>query len=93
MRTVCSGRLGGRCVCPAGSAGGRWSAWGCTSPTSVKRILDTRLWKHYLSATSFADGNNNQYELECGILSLLDIIYILLQKINKFIPFPHIYNI
>ena len=25
----------------------------------VERILDTRLWKHYLSATSFADGNNH----------------------------------
>ena len=26
-------------------------------PPTVDRILDTRLWKIYLSATSFADGN------------------------------------
>ena len=29
-------------------------------PPLVDRILDTRLWKHYLSATSFADGNNRR---------------------------------
>ena len=49
MRTVrCSGRLMGE---------GLVSAQGCTPPpTPVNRILDTRLWKHYLSATLFADG-------------------------------------
>ena len=25
------------------------------------RILDTRLWKHYLSATTVADGNKNKF--------------------------------
>ena len=28
------------------------------NPSPVDRILDTRLWKYYLSATSFADGKN-----------------------------------
>ena len=27
------------------------------TPPPVDRILDTHLWKHYLSASSFADGN------------------------------------
>ena len=27
-------------------------------PLPVDRMLDTRLWKHYLSATSFADDKN-----------------------------------
>ena len=34
-------------VCPS-------TCWDTHPP--VHRILDTRLWKHYLSATSFADG-------------------------------------
>ena len=29
----------------------------------VHRILDTRLWKYYLSATSFADGKNAPYQV------------------------------
>ena len=47
MRTVrCSGRLIGGCL-PGG---------GGVHLPSVDRILDTHLWKHYLSATSYADG-------------------------------------
>ena len=30
----------------------------CLPRGGVDRILNTRLWKHYLSATSFADGKN-----------------------------------
>ena len=30
----------------------------------VDRILDTRLWKHYLSATTVADGNNQHIYLK-----------------------------
>ena len=37
---------------------------GVYTPSSVDRILDTRLWKHYLSATIAAEGNNRT--LECG---------------------------
>ena len=33
------------------------SAAVAVSAAPVDRILETRLWKHYLSATSFADGN------------------------------------
>ena len=31
---------------------------GCTPFPPVDKILDTRLWKHYLSATTVADDNN-----------------------------------
>ena len=57
MRTVrCSGHLGGG-VCP----GERIPA--CNGQTSfpnprMDKILDTRLWKHYFSATTVADGND-----------------------------------
>ena len=37
--------------------------WG-RSPPPVDRILDRRLWKHYLSATSFADDNKLKYVLK-----------------------------
>ena len=33
-------------------------------PIPVDRILDTRLWKHYLSATSFADGKNRKNTID-----------------------------
>ena len=50
MRTIrCSGHLMG------GGLGGL-PRGGCLP--GVHRILDTCLWKHYLSATSFADSNN-----------------------------------
>ena len=54
MRTVrCSGRLGrGGGVCLGGV-----SARGVYTPHTVDRILDTHLWKHYLSTTTVADGN------------------------------------
>ena len=49
-------------VRPGGSARGRVSAWpvaeGGVHLPPVDRILHTCLWKHYLSPTSFADGNN-----------------------------------
>ena len=63
MRTMrCSGRRGG---VSQHALGRGVSAWGVsapvhagihTPPPSVDRILDTRLWKHYLSATTVADG-------------------------------------
>ena len=31
---------------------------GVDTPPSVDKILDTRLWKHYLSATTVVDGND-----------------------------------
>ena len=34
---------------------------GCAPPL-MDRILDTRLWKHYLSAATAADGNNRTEE-------------------------------
>ena len=43
-------------VCLAGGLSG-WGVVYISLPT-VDRILDTRLWKHNLSATSFADGKN-----------------------------------
>ena len=54
-------------VCPGVSAGGVCpeGVWGispsrgCTPPP-VDRILDTRLWKHCLSATLFAGGKNGK---------------------------------
>ena len=42
------------CVC----LGRGVSAQGVYTSPSVDRNLDTRLWKHYLSATTVADGNN-----------------------------------
>ena len=69
MRIVrCSGRLLG---------GGGVSAWGvvsahgglpgggvCQTPhPPPDRILDTRLWKHNLSATTVADGNKSNSKL------------------------------
>ena len=43
--------LGG--VCPGGVS----AVCQKQPPPTVDRILDTRLWKHYLSATTVADGN------------------------------------
>ena len=56
MRTL---RLagGGRVCLTGGSARGVFAQGEVNTPPAVDRILDTRLWKHYLSATSFADGN------------------------------------
>ena len=54
-------------VCPGsvclseGAEGGSACQMGVTPP--LDRILDTRLWKHYLSATSFADGKKRN---NCG---------------------------
>ena len=85
MRTVrCSSRLLGG-VCPGGSARGGGGVfqhalrqsplgvypsmhWGRPLPP-VDRILDTRLWKHYLSATSFADGKNTDWN-SCQICQI-----------------------
>ena len=57
---------------------------GCTPPSSVDRILDTRLRIHYLSANSFADGNkkrkvmvrrNSSYgDGECDIHKYVNIV-------------------
>ena len=50
VQGVCLGEYVSRvCVCPVG----------CTPPPTVDRILDTRLWEHYLTAITVADGNNN----------------------------------
>ena len=56
LGSVCPGS-----VCPAAKGQGICpAAWGCT-PLPVDRLLDTRLWKHYLSATTVADGNYQSY--------------------------------
>ena len=75
MRTVrCSGHVMGRClqwgvsaqgdVCQGGVSNHRVCVCpgecGCTPPP-LDRILDTRLWKHYLFKTSFEDGNNEPF--------------------------------
>ena len=53
MRAVrCSGYLGVGGVYPGGCL-----PRGCTPPCPVDRIIDTPLSKHYLSATTLADGN------------------------------------
>ena len=60
------GRVGGG-VCPRVCLGVCVYVFVCVcvcTPPPVDRIIDTRLWKHYLSATSFADGNNCQLRLE-----------------------------
>ena len=65
MRTVlCSDRRGGEWCLPGVSAQVH-RAGGVSAQVHppVDRILDTRLWKHYLSATSFADGNNDNFIL------------------------------
>ena len=58
MRTVhCSSHLPwGEVFAPRGEVFAR-GAGGVHLPP-VDRILDTHLWKHYLSTTSFADGYN-----------------------------------
>ena len=63
MRTVRSNiRLPGEVSAQGGGMSGVVSArevfakGGVYTPPAVDRILDTRLWKHYLSATSFVDG-------------------------------------
>ena len=70
MRNIrCSGRLGGvlpRVVCVQGGVcqgvdGGVWLRGVYSTPT-VNRIIDTRWWKHYLSATTVGDGKNS-YEV------------------------------
>ena len=65
MRTVhCSSHLPGGGVsaqggvCPGVSTQGGLPGGGGVHLPPVDRILDTRLWKHCLSTTSFADGNN-----------------------------------
>ena len=65
MRTVrCSGRRGDVCLGAGVCLGGGCLPWGCLPrgvsalvhawipPPLMDRILDTRLWKHYLSATT-----------------------------------------
>ena len=63
MRTIrCSSHLSVQVVSAWGvSASGGVCPGACTPP--LDRILDTRLWKHYLSATSFADGNKQIYDM------------------------------
>ena len=52
--------LGGVCLPRGCLPGGEGICSGVyTSPPPVDRIPDTCLWKHYLSATSFADGNDS----------------------------------
>ena len=46
---------GGGDVCPGG-------VFPRQTPHPVDRILDTRLWKHFLSATTVADGNKLFFE-------------------------------
>ena len=61
MRTVrCSGRLVGV------SAQGRGVSRGLYT-TPLDGILDIHLWKHYLSAATVEDGNN---ETETGLNSV-----------------------
>ena len=45
--------------------GGGSAQWGDVHFPSVDRILDTCFWKHYLSATSFADGYYIIITLNC----------------------------
>ena len=54
---------GGVClVCPGGGGGGGGDGGVCLAYTlHVHRILDTCLWKHYLSATSFVDGKTRMH--------------------------------
>ena len=68
------GCLPGGCVWSGGVSARRGGVWrtrgngclprGCTPPP-VDRILDTHLWKHYLSATLFADGNDEPSLVRC----------------------------
>ena len=59
---VCWGCLPVGCL-PRGVSAQGVSDWGGVYPSAcwdtppMDKILDTRLWKHYLSATSFADSN------------------------------------
>ena len=67
LKKCCSGHLRegylpgeGRCLPGGGSAQGRCipACNGVDTPT-MDRIFDTRLWKHYHSTTTVADGKNS----------------------------------
>ena len=93
MRTVrCNSHLG-MCL-PSGVSAQGWGgecvsqhAMGQT-PHLVDRILDTRLWKHYLSATTVADGKNSEkFQHLTGILARLVFTSLLpvgAESSNKF---------
>ena len=67
---VCRG-----CVCPGGVSARR----GVHLP-SVDRILGTRLEKHYLSTTSFVDGNKPNYK---SLKELKHKLHKLRPKVSK----------
>ena len=77
MRTVrCSGRLGeggGVCLGVLGVSARGGACPGRCHP--VDRILDTRLRKHYLSATTVADGKNITKSHTFLHVKLLNVIY------------------
>ena len=70
MRTVrCSGHGGGVSAHP-GCLPREGVSRGVHRPP-VDRILDARLWKHYLSATTVADGNNQNTARDKGAYLLI----------------------
>ena len=88
----CSGCLGSR-----GVSAEEVSAFGGVHHP-LDRILDRHLWKHYLSATSFADGNNGEsgifhqwkalrlWEENCLLEDLLNTTYVTTVTIAKGYP-------
>ena len=60
------------------------------TPPPVNRMTDRQVWKHYLSATSFADGNDSRQDLciRCWIVFIeinWRFVYNISVKIFKFL--------
>ena len=95
LGSVCPGGVcPGGCL-PRGCLLGRWCLPGDVHLPPVDRILDTRLWKHYISATSFADGN---YKLDKIVPKNSKLIFCLLacffiSNLNQFPVFLHNNNL
>ena len=75
----------------------RWvSAWGVCAHPPVDRILDTGLWKHYISLTTVADGNKTTntnwseelrtYSLQPSISSRILSLESLLKLLVEYFP-------
>ena len=78
MHTIrCGGHLGGRGCLPGGACVSK-HVMGQTPPTPppMARILDTCLWKHYLSATTVEDDKNLHDKNTCSRVAVIEKNYI-----------------
>ena len=79
------GVLARRSVCQGGCLPRGCPPGGVHLPP-VDRILDTRWWKHYLSATSFADGNKRKYEIFAPTSNLITQREVFFRRGEWFFP-------